>query len=272
MSTPSISISIITVNYNGGTVLRDCVEHIIKHIEIPFEVVVYDNASQDNSMQLLPHSDKVRAIFGKKNLGFAKGNNAAVRASSGEWLHFLNPDILVNAVLNTHYRKILNSPKDKLYVTSLIDADGHAQHMQMLIPTLGNYLKRLIAPAKARYWSIGASIVVHRDTFTAMGGWCEDYFMYSEDLDLFYTAQKMGIEVVHLDTRITHIGKVSSATAWSAEQRARVIEKSVRTFYHRHSNTAEYVVVRLMQLTYQLLRRDPEFNPGAKAFFNIGKN
>lgn len=272
MSTPAIPISIITVNYNGGTVLRDCVEHIIKHIELPFEVVVYDNASQDNSMQLLPHSSKVKAIYGKKNLGFAKGNNAAVRASSGEWLHFLNPDILVNPKLNTHYADILSGPKDKLYVTSLIDAEGKAQHMQMLIPTLDNYLRRLIAPGKAKYWSIGASIAMHRDTFAAIGGWCEDYFMYSEDLDLFYTAHKMGLEVVQLDTRITHIGKVSSASAWSAEQRAKVIEKSVRTFYRRHRSIAEYVLVRLMQLAYQLLRRDPELGPSAKAFFEVGKN
>jgi GT2 family glycosyltransferase len=243
------------------------VAHIIKHISLPIEVVVYDNASQDGSMELLPKSEQIKAIDGNENLGFAKGNNRAARASSGAWLHFLNPDILVNQQLNSDYKRILAGPKNRLYVNSLLDSNGHAQQMQMLIPTLGNYLRRLFTPSKARYWSIGASVVMHRDTFEAIGGWCEDYFMYSEDLDLFYSAHKMGLEVVHLDTQITHIGKVSSATAWSAEQRASVIEKSVKTFYKRHSTVAEYFVVRLMQLTYQLMRRDPEFMPGAKAFF-----
>lgn len=260
------SISIIAVNYNGGKVLQDFAESIIAHISLPVELIIYDNASKDESMKLLPDVPQIKQIKSEENLGFAKGNNRAARAATGQWFHFLNPDILVNKQLNSDYTHVLEGPENRLYVNSLIGPDGKAQQMQMLIPTLSNYVKRIFTPTKAKYWSIGASVIMHRDTFAALKGWSEDYFMYSEDLDLFFTAHQMGIEVVHLNTGITHIGKVSSASAWSPEQRACVIEGSVKTFYRKHRNLAEYAVVRSMQLMYQLVRRDPEFKPSAKAF------
>ncbi len=259
-------ISIITVNYNGGDVIRQCVEAITKHVDSNHEVIVFDNASGDGSVAALQVQNNLHIIESKTNHGFAKGNNLAAATALGEWLHFLNPDILVNNKLKSDYNTIFTGSENVLYVTSLTDENGHAQQMQMLIPTLGNYWRKLVSPGKAQYWSIGASIILHRDTFWKMGGWSEDYFMYSEDLDLFYTAHLMGIRVEHLDSKIVHIGKVSSRSAWSAYQRAEVIEKSFKTFFKKHRSTPEYFLVRAMQLCYQLAVNRSELKYSARAF------
>lgn len=266
---PSPLISIITVNYNGGQVLKRCVDSILKEITADVELIVYDNASTDGSMDLLPNDSRISKVIGKENLGFAKGNNLASGMAKGSWYHFLNPDIIVNGNLNEDYKTAMDSNPNALFVTSLVSDDGSPQHMRMLIPTLGNYLNRLARPSKARYWSIGASIFLHRDTFRKLGGWSEAYFMYSEDLDLFYTAYQMGLDVVHMDTRLVHIGKVSSASRWSALQRAVVIEKSLQKFYRKHRSMAEYHIIRLIQLPYQLLSGSPEFGVSLKAYLKV---
>lgn len=270
MGSKAPDISIITVNYNGGAVLQRFAESILSHIEADVEIIIYDNASADGSMQLLPRSERIVGINGPENLGFAKGNNKAAALAKGTWLHFLNPDIQVNAQLAHDYAEIINSGEaGTIYVTSLVDKAGEAQQMSMLIPTLGNYFRRAFNPANAKYWCIGASLIMHRDTFAAIGGWSEDYFMYSEDLDLFYTAQKAGIAVKHIDSRIMHIGKVSSSTAWTAQKRADVIEKSFCTFFRKHRSMPEYVLVRLMQFAYQIALNKGEFKTGFRAFTKL---
>jgi GT2 family glycosyltransferase len=259
-------ISIITVNYNGGDTIRKCIASIESHVKTDHEVIVFDNDSEDDSIAALPKQTNLHIIESNINHGFAKGNNMAADAAKGRWLHFLNPDILVNSRLESDYKIILGGSENVIYVTSLTDENGLEQQMQMLIPTLKNYWRRLFSPGKAQYWSIGASIILHRDTFKKLGGWSEDYFMYSEDLDLFYTAHLMGIPVVHLDTKIVHIGKVSSKSAWSAYQRAEVIEKSFKTFFRKHRSIPEYLLVRKLQLVYQLAVNRSEFKYSARAF------
>ncbi len=260
-------ISIITVNYNGGDTLRRCIETIENHIKTNHEVIVFDNSSADGSIAALPERPQIHIIESQINHGFAKGNNLAAAAAKGRWLHFLNPDILVNNRLESDYQNISNGSERVIYVTSLRNENGQDQQMQMLIPTLSNYLRRLFSRSKAQYWSIGASVLLHRDTFKQLGGWSEDYFMYSEDLDLFYTAHLLGIPVVNIDTGIIHIGKVSSRSAWSAYQRAEVIEKSLKTFFRKHRSIPEYFLVRIMQLVYQIAIDRSEFKYGVRAFY-----
>lgn len=255
------------MNYNGGDTIRRCIETIENHVKTNHEVIVFDNCSADDSIAALLERPQIQIIESKVNHGFAKGNNLAAAAAKGRWLHFLNPDILVNKRLETDYQNILKGSERVIYVTSLKSENGQAQQIQMLIPTISNYWRRVFSPSKAQYWSIGASVLLHRDTFERLGGWSEDYFMYSEDLDLFYTAHLLGISVVHIDTGIVHIGKVSSRSTWNAYQRAEVIEKSFKTFFRKHRSLPEYFLVRIMQLVYQIAVDRSEFKYGARAYY-----
>ena len=70
-----------------------------------------------------------------------------------------------------------------------------------------------------KYWNIGASLIMKKSTFELIGRWAEDYFMYTEDMEVFYVADQKNIPVRYLDTKIVHIGKVSSGNRWSNLQR-----------------------------------------------------
>ena len=219
-----INISIIIVNYNTGEMLCDCIKSILEFIKTnQIEIIIYDNNSSDNSIKIAEditiEMPFVTFIKGPENLGFSKANNLAAKHARGEWLHFLNPDIIVNSKLDEDYSEILKKNNESIYVTSLIDTDGQLQKTMYLIPTLNNYFTRLINQNKLGHWSIGASVIMHRSTFNLLNGWAEDYFMYAEDLDLFYKAYSKNIFIEILDTRITHIGKVSSNKTWSNQQR-----------------------------------------------------
>jgi GT2 family glycosyltransferase len=267
-------VSIIIVNYNSGSFITECVDSILASIAVPFEVIIWDNNSSDQSMTLLenkyPHHPSLVFKKGKENLGFAKGNNGAALLSKFEFLHFLNPDTLVNPGLNSDYEKILTEDSSAIYVNSLLEKDGSLVVSKHLLPLLGNYCRAIFKIGKRKYWNIGASVIMKKSIFDKIGKWAEDYFMYTEDMEMFYVADKKNIPIHYFDTRIVHIGKVSSASRWSDLQRALVIEKSLKHFYFKYQIVYQYYLVRLLQLMYILLKEPSSFIVSCTAFAKTG--
>ncbi len=92
--------SLIILTYNNLDYTRQCLESIFSKTIYPnYEIVVVDNASTDGTSDYLQtvaasHSN-VRLVLNKENRGFAAGNNQGVAASSGEYIAYLNNDIIV---------------------------------------------------------------------------------------------------------------------------------------------------------------------------------
>lgn len=265
-------LSIIIVNYNGGELLLNCINSLTKYLPFGFEVIVFDNNSSDNSADKLEQqfADEsfLTLIRSDVNYGFARANNLAAEKAEGSYLHFLNPDVLINSQMAEDYDMIINGNKKGIFVTGLIDNEGRVQKMQHLIPTLGNYFKALFCSGKAALWNIGASVIMDTLTFKDLGGWAEDYFMYAEDLDLFYLAHKKKIPITYIDSTITHIGKGSSETVWSGLERATLIERSTRKFYTKYKMGWQYYIIRPIQLIYILINEPKNFGITVKAILN----
>ena len=88
-------VSIIIVNYNGAHFLPVCLEalHAQTYPKDQFEVVVSDNASDDESLLLLEREYPwVRVLENGENLGFTSGNNVAIEATNGKYVVLLNND------------------------------------------------------------------------------------------------------------------------------------------------------------------------------------
>jgi GT2 family glycosyltransferase len=269
-TTSSPVFSIIIVNYNSGHMLETCITSVTEHIQTGYEVIVYDNASEDDSLARVKskfHEDqKVILIEGDQNLGFSKANNAAVRHASGRFLHFLNPDTVVNPRLRADYHRIAQEEDGAVYVTSLVDEDVRPVKNKHLVPRIGNFGKRLFYKKYTAYWNIGASIIMDRNSYMQAGGWCEDYFIYAEDLDLFYTLHKRNIPVKYLDTKITHVGKGVTNKVWSESERALRVELAFKKFYLRHGFPKEYYLVRPIQLFWILFNEPGGFSLSLKTF------
>ena len=91
------SVSIAIVTFNSGRYIRQCLEAVLAQEGAPLEVVVADNASTDDTPSILgSFQSRIRVIRNACNLGFAAGQNRAIRECRGaDWVLTLNPDVLL---------------------------------------------------------------------------------------------------------------------------------------------------------------------------------
>lgn len=255
-------ISIVIVNYNSGELLIKCIQSIYAYIERDIEVIVVDNNSADDSILRLKKIVKepsLQIIKSSTNDGFAIANNKGAAASTGQYLHFLNPDTIVGQELYFAYQRIIEKKEAGVFVTALWDEAGNQQKMKHRIPVFSNYIKAIFNPKSCQYWNIGASLLIDKNSFEKIGGWPEDYFMYAEDLDFFYRAYKFNVPIRYLTQSVTHIGKGTTTNTWSETERAIRIEKAFKSFYKKYGIFYQYPIIRFSQLMYMLLNDRPAF-------------
>src|SRR5258708_1106055 len=93
-----MKLSIVIICWNDLKVIGDCLRSIFDDNRLTeFEVIVSDNGSADGSVDFIrQHYPAVRIVENAANLGFAKGNNAGIQVSSGQYVLILNPDTIVH--------------------------------------------------------------------------------------------------------------------------------------------------------------------------------
>lgn len=90
-SSPVISVCI--ANYNGENIISDCIESILRQKDAPtFEILVHDDASTDNSVEIIESFDSVHLIKSSDNVGFCISNNRMAAQARGEFILLLNND------------------------------------------------------------------------------------------------------------------------------------------------------------------------------------
>ena len=215
-----MKLSIIIVNFRGWHDLATCLDSLAYLLDdtVPTtEIIVVDNCSDDG--QFGPMSErygKVIFVENTGNHGFAHGCNHGVLSASGDQLLFLNPDARDPGDQVRHFLQIKSKHDGNTLLTvRQLDQNGKAQKVFDNFPSaltlLGpiRALLRLFAPkhyADARKvvaarlevdWVSGAAVMIARSTFNALGGWCDDYWMYSEDVDLCRRARNLGFGVAY---------------------------------------------------------------------------
>jgi len=231
-------LSIIVISYNTEKTTLNCLKSIINSLRnspLKYEIVIVDNASQDNSVSAIKkfkstiknNNVKINLIENKKNIGFGAANNQAVKIAKSEYLLFLNSDIIV---LNSAIEKMYNFYKqnEKMFNFlggKLLNEDGSSQPscgpmytLPMIFAHLflrGDYwgLTRY-SPNKLKSvdWVSGACILTKKEYFKKVDGFDEKIFMYMEEIDLFYRAKKLGYKVLfYPEAKFIHLGSKSSS-------------------------------------------------------------
>lgn len=99
MQTVQGLVSIVILTFNQLEYTKECVKSIKRHTPQPHEIVFVDNGSTDGTVQWLrqhvPDGGEHIIIENGRNLGFAKGCNQGIEASSGEYVLLLNNDVVV---------------------------------------------------------------------------------------------------------------------------------------------------------------------------------
>lgn len=89
-------VSVTIVTYNSGRFIKRCLESVLAQHYLNKEIIVVDNASSDGTVDILEQfEDRCRIIYNDENIGFAAAQNQAIRASKGDWVLTLNPDVLL---------------------------------------------------------------------------------------------------------------------------------------------------------------------------------
>lgn len=218
------TFDIITVNWNSGTQLKECIESLQKTELsncILNKVVVVDNDSKDNSLKLVKdlNFDKLKIIKNSDNLGFGKACNIGAKNSQSDFILFLNPDAMV---YEDTFKKLFNyieqndTNKIAVYGVQLIGDDGKIQRTCARIPTLSNFIYRSLGLNKLnhklfpshtmQHWDhldtrevdhvMGAFFMIKRDVFEKLNGFDERFFVYYEDLELSKRIKDLGYKTI----------------------------------------------------------------------------
>lgn len=226
-----MTVSIVIVNWNTQLVLGNCLRSIYAD---PYgercEVWVVDNASSDGSAQFVrTEYPQVRLIECPENLGFAAASNLGIRGSSGEKVLLLNPDTEVELGAIQALASFLEAnPQVGATGPMLIDSAGSFQASVSDAPSLLGefmrmfYLSDIFAykpspggshPLKAREVDVlqGACLMLRRSALDEVGLLDEDYFMYSEEVDLCQRLRKAGRTIYWIpEAKVIHHGGQSS--------------------------------------------------------------
>jgi GT2 family glycosyltransferase len=255
-----MQLSIIILNYNVRYFLEQCVLSVQKAlVNIDAEIIVVDNNSSDGSCEMMKSLfPNIKLIENKQNLGFPKGNNLAVEQAKGKYICILNPDTVV---AEDTFAQILNVfiGKTPLGVGSigivgckLIDGTGNfLPESKRGIPTpwvaftkiLGLYE---ISDFFGKYYAqhltenqsgkveilVGAFMVMERDLYNKIGGFDENCFMYSDDIDLSYMALQKGIYNYYFHaTTVIHYKGESTVRDQKYIKR---FQEAMQFFYAKH--------------------------------------
>ena len=146
-----------------------------------------------------------------------------------------------------------NNP-DLVYVNDLENLDGTFVQSKNLIPTLKNCWYKLVYKDACNYWYIGATVIISKENFEKIGKWNEKYFMYAEDMDLFYQINKHRIKIQKLSSVITHVGGASSSMVWSNMDREIIKHRSFKFFYSINGIGWQYHIISVLIVLYQFFR------------------
>ena len=253
-----MQLSIIILNYNVRYFLEQCVlsvENAIKNTDA--EIIVIDNNSSDDSCAMMKlRFPNVKLIENKENLGFPKGNNIGVAQAKGEYICILNPDTVVAE--NT-FEKIASflaiTENVGIVGVKLIDGTGNfLPESKRGIPTpwvaftkiTGLYKifpkSRIFGKYYAQHLSenetgkvdilVGAFMVMKRNLYNEIGGFDENCFMYSDDIDLSYRVLKTGKSNYYFDgTSVIHYKGESTVKDGTYIKR---FQEAMNFFYKKH--------------------------------------
>jgi len=125
-----IKLSIIIVNYNSSDFLKKCLASLYQsNPTTPFEVLVVDNSSSDNSVEMVRRDfPQITLIENKENIGFAPANNQALQRCRGEFVLFLNPDtMLLSGSVDALVETMQKGNKVGILGCRLLNEDGTLQ-------------------------------------------------------------------------------------------------------------------------------------------------
>ncbi len=261
-----MKVSVVIVNYKVRYYLAQCIHSVLKAMEgIDGEVIIVDNDSRDGSVEFLKALyPQVHFIESKKNLGFSRANNIAIRQALGEYILVLNPDTIINEELIKDCTGLLDSnPQIGATGVRMLNPDGtFAPESRRGIPTpftafckmsglnaafptsriFGRYYMKFLDERSTSPIEIisGACMFIRKSVLDECGLFDEDFFMYGEDIDLSYRILQTGKQNYYLPSRIIHYKGESSRK--NTFRYVYVFYEAMYIFFKKHYSSYNWIL------------------------------
>lgn len=229
-----IPLSIIIVNYNGQKFLKNCLDSILKSTYKSYQIIIFDNASTDNSLSSIESFPNLTIIRSRKNVGFAKANNLASQKATGRYLFFLNNDTKIQP--NTLANIVHNIQQDNqptVYGCKIYDYHNKIHfHSGISLDPFG-------FPINNKNYNIfyaeGSALIIKKSLFNKIGQFDPLYFMFHEDIDLCWRARLFAANIKIIDNAIiNHYAGGSAGGKLSAKNK--YTSTVFRRYYSERNN------------------------------------
>ncbi|MDB5988730.1 MAG: hypothetical protein JWQ10_133 [Herbaspirillum sp.] len=218
-------VSVIVPIYGKSNYTLRCLASIAANPPaIPFEIIVVDDCSPDDSANILREIKHIRLISNQENQGFIRSCNIGAKAAIGQYLCFFNNDTEVSpGWLDALVRTFQDFPGTGLAGSKLVYPDGSLQEAGGIIWKDGSawnfgrnqdQLSPMYNYAREVDYCSGASIMVPKTLFEEMGGFDEHYLpAYCEDSDLALKIREHGYRVIYQPLSVVvHYEGITSGT------------------------------------------------------------
>ncbi|MFD2919607.1 glycosyltransferase family 2 protein [Terrimonas rubra] len=230
----NVDISIVVVNYNTSALTRKCIESINRYVpaNLSYEIIVVDNNSKFEDYIDLTNSVEtasgLKMIRNRKNLGFAGGFMTGALRANGNFLFFVNSDVLVIEDSFTPFVTLMNAQTDigvcggQVLTCEYKHEKSFDHFITFGYKVLGPWLYEKMYPGKKsrtkEYFepidvdmTHGCYMVFRKKYFDEVGGLDDNIFLYYEEMDICKRLQKKGHRVVmEPRTKIVHLGGAST--------------------------------------------------------------
>jgi N-acetylglucosaminyl-diphospho-decaprenol L-rhamnosyltransferase len=251
-----VNASVISVAHNSANVIGALAASVPDEAEL----VIVDNASRDDPGAAASAAGRLLTLVElPTNGGFGRGCNVGAGVARGEVLIFANPDCRLSVdSVNALTSAVTDDPRN-IYGPALVNHDGEDRHNLRRRSTLGQELcehlpaakrwvperlRRDLPPGHPAYqrrgdvdYLQGACLAIARSRFLDIGGFDEDYFLYSEEETLCEAVRATGGTCIYLpDVKVMHAGATSTAAV--SQFAVRHLYRSKAIFYRkRHGET-----------------------------------
>ena len=219
-------IAIVILNWNGSKMLREYLPSVLQHSREEATVYVADNASTDDSLELLKGQfPECRLIVLDRNWGFAEGYNKALAQIDAEYYLLLNSDVEVTPHWLTPMLALMDAHEDIAACQPKLRAVADRQKFEYAGAS-GGYLDRYGYPFcrgrlfetvesdEGQYdqqtdvlWATGAALLVRARIYKEVGGLDARFFAHNEEIDLCWRMRIRGYRVVSVpESVVYHVG------------------------------------------------------------------